>query len=126
MMVNKKSSVQTFSIRVKHLVANEYNYEVSKKELCSMILIHEYPLSIVDHLGFKRFCCALQPLFKELSKTKIQREIDGNRGRVAVKTDMWTTTNQKRGYMAITAHYIDNSWKLRSILLRYSSRIRKF
>ncbi|CAN1181435.1 Zinc finger BED domain-containing protein RICESLEEPER 2 [Linum perenne] len=96
-----------------------------------MILIHEYPLSIVDHLGFKRFCCALQPLFKvpcikkeiltlyELTKTKIQREIDGNRGRVAVKTDMWTTTNQKRGYMAITAHYIDNSWKLRSILLRF-------
>ncbi|CAN1817859.1 Zinc finger BED domain-containing protein RICESLEEPER 2 [Linum perenne] len=123
------------------LVATEYNYEVAKKELCSMILVHEYPLSIAEHLGFKRFCCALQPLFKvpchntmkkeiltlyELTKTKIQREIDGNRGRVAVTTNMWTATNQKRGYMAITAHYIDNSWKLRSILLRYSSRILKF
>ncbi|CAN1795418.1 hypothetical protein LINPERHAP1_LOCUS20600 [Linum perenne] len=32
----------------------------------------------------------------ELTKTKIQREIDGNRGRVAVTTDMWTATNQKR------------------------------
>ncbi|CAN1725877.1 Zinc finger BED domain-containing protein DAYSLEEPER [Linum perenne] len=106
-----------------------------------MILIHDYPLSIVDHLGFKRFCCAIQPLFKvlcrntiekeiltlyELTKTKIQRKIDGNRGRVAMTTDMWTTTNQKRGYMAITAYYIDNSWKLQSILLRYSSRIIKF
>ncbi|CAN1755842.1 Putative AC transposase [Linum perenne] len=116
------------------LVATEYNYEVAKKELCSMILVHEYPLSIAEHLGFKRFCCALQPLFKvpcrntmkkeiltlyELTKTEIQREIDGNRGRVAVTTDMWTATNQKRGYMAITAHYIDNSWKLRSILLRF-------
>ncbi|CAN1785294.1 Putative AC9 transposase [Linum perenne] len=116
------------------LVATKYNYEVAKKELCSMILVHEYPLSIAEHLGFKRFCCALQPLFKvpcrntmkkeiltlyELTKTKIQREIDGNRGRVAVTTDMWTATNQKRGYMAITAHYIDNSWKLRSILLRF-------
>ncbi|CAN1725878.1 Putative AC transposase [Linum perenne] len=99
-----------------------------------MILIHDYPLSIVDHLGFKRFCCAIQPLFKvlcrntiekeiltlyELTKTKIQRKIDGNRGRVAMTTDMWTTTNQKRGYMAITAYYIDNSWKLQSILLRF-------
>ncbi|CAN1753146.1 Zinc finger BED domain-containing protein DAYSLEEPER [Linum perenne] len=117
------------------LVATEYNSEVCKKELCSMILIHEYPLSMVDHLGFKRFCCPLQPLFKvpcrntikkviltlyEFTKTKIQRDIDGNRGRVAVTTDMWTATNQKRGYMAITGHYIDNSWQLRSILFRVS------
>ncbi|CAN1752758.1 Putative AC transposase [Linum perenne] len=115
------------------LVATEYNYEVAKKMLCSMILIHEYPLSIVGHLGFKRFCCALQPLFKlpcrntikkeiltlyELTKIKIKRKIHENRGRVAMTTDMWTATNQKRGYMAITAHYIDNSWNLRSILVR--------
>ncbi|CAN1193026.1 Putative AC9 transposase [Linum perenne] len=32
---------------------------------------------------------------------------------------MWTATNKKRGYMAITAHYIDNSWNLRSILVRF-------
>ncbi|CAN1192980.1 hypothetical protein LINPERHAP2_LOCUS41804 [Linum perenne] len=32
---------------------------------------------------------------------------------------MWTATNQKRGYMAVTAHYIDNAWNLRSYLLRY-------
>ncbi|CAN1216962.1 hypothetical protein LINPERPRIM_LOCUS849 [Linum perenne] len=40
------------------LIAIEYNYEVSKKMLCSMILLHEYPLSIVDHivcLGIGRF-----------------------------------------------------------------------
>ncbi|CAN1192979.1 Putative AC9 transposase [Linum perenne] len=32
---------------------------------------------------------------------------------------MWTATNQKRGYMAVTAHYIDNAWNLRSYLLRF-------
>ncbi|CAN1763663.1 hypothetical protein LINPERHAP1_LOCUS8925 [Linum perenne] len=47
----------------------------------------------------------------ELTKIKIQREIHGNRGRVAVTTDMWTSTNQKRGYIAITAHYVDKSLK---------------
>ncbi|CAN1125129.1 Putative AC transposase [Linum perenne] len=91
-----------------------------------MILIHEYPLSIVDHLGFKRFFVPFSHCFKvpcrntikkeiltlyELTKTKIQREIYGNQGRVAVTTEMWTATNKKqRGYMAITTHYIDNSW----------------
>ncbi|CAN0881656.1 Putative AC transposase [Linum grandiflorum] len=85
--------------------------------------MHEYPLGIVDHLYFKILCNGLQPLFKvpsrnttkkdilamyEIEKKKIQRVIDGNKGRVAITTDMWTTTNQKRGYMAITSHYIDN------------------
>ncbi|CAN1768603.1 Zinc finger BED domain-containing protein DAYSLEEPER [Linum perenne] len=115
------------------LVATEYNYDVTIKELCSMILVHEYPLSIVDHIGFRRYSCSLQPLFQVPSRNtikkeiltlygvqsaKIRRELDGNRGRIAVTTDMWTATNHKRGYMALTAHYIDNSWKLRSIMLR--------
>ncbi|CAN1812725.1 Zinc finger BED domain-containing protein RICESLEEPER 3 [Linum perenne] len=83
-----------------------------------MILLHEYPLSIVDHIGFKRYSCSLQPLFKvpccntikkeiltlyEVTKIKFKRELHENRGRIAVTTDMWTATNQKRGYMAITA-----------------------
>jgi hypothetical protein len=38
--------------------------------------------------------------------------------RVAITTDLWTSDNQKRGYMAITAHFIDKSWNLRSIVMR--------
>ncbi|CAN0917051.1 Zinc finger BED domain-containing protein RICESLEEPER 1 [Linum grandiflorum] len=112
----------------------QFNSEVSKKELGIMILMHEYPLSMVDHLYFKRFCCSLQPLFKVPSRNTMKKEImslyeverrrilkglDGNKGRVSIATDMWTTTNQKRGYMAVTAHYIDNAWNLRSHLLRF-------
>ncbi|KAM0890210.1 hypothetical protein ACQ4PT_027191 [Festuca glaucescens] len=39
--------------------------------------------------------------------------------RVAVTTDMWTADNQKKGYMAVTGHFIDESWKLRSILMGF-------
>ncbi|CAN1144670.1 Putative AC transposase [Linum perenne] len=39
--------------------------------------------------------------------------------RVAVTTDMWTASNQRKGYMTVTAHYIDNGWCLRSQLLRF-------
>jgi hypothetical protein len=41
--------------------------------------------------------------------------------RVAVTTDMWTADNQKKGYMAVTGHFIDESWKLRSILMGYNA-----
>ncbi|KAG0532954.1 hypothetical protein BDA96_04G149900, partial [Sorghum bicolor] len=30
--------------------------DVARKELALMIIVHEYPLSMVDHEGFKRFC----------------------------------------------------------------------
>ena len=39
--------------------------------------------------------------------------------RVAITTDLWTSNNQKRGYMAVTAHFIDESWTLRNIIMRY-------
>ncbi|CAN0826474.1 Putative AC9 transposase [Linum grandiflorum] len=96
--------------------------------------MHEYPLSMVDHLYFKRFVSSLQPLFtvpsrntikKEVFKIydsergKIQKVLDNNIGRIAITTDLWSTTNQKKVYMAITAHYNDNSWVLRSLMLRY-------
>ncbi|CAN0847646.1 Zinc finger BED domain-containing protein RICESLEEPER 2 [Linum grandiflorum] len=96
--------------------------------------MHEYPLLMVDHLYFKRFVCSLQPMFSvpsrntmkreifgvyESERNKIQKTIDENRGRIAITTDMWTASNQKKGYMAVTAHYIDNSWTLRSHMLRF-------
>ncbi|CAN0847666.1 hypothetical protein LINGRAHAP2_LOCUS5095 [Linum grandiflorum] len=44
----------------------------------------------------------------KLRRKKIQRVIDGNKGRIAITIDMSISTNQKRGYMAITDHYIEN------------------
>jgi hypothetical protein len=40
--------------------------------------------------------------------------------RVAITTDMWTADNQKKGYMTVTGHFVDESWKLRSILMGYT------
>ncbi|CAN0899469.1 hypothetical protein LINGRAHAP2_LOCUS20294 [Linum grandiflorum] len=48
-----------------------------------MILMHECPLSIIDNLYFKRFCCTLQPLFKVPTRNTVKKDIinlfkDGN------------------------------------------------
>jgi len=51
-------------------------------------------------------------------KKKAIEYMAGIDSRVAITTDMWTSENQKRGYMAITAHLIDESWTLRSIIMR--------
>ncbi|TVU23025.1 hypothetical protein EJB05_32754, partial [Eragrostis curvula] len=36
-----------------------FNQEVARKELALMICLHEYPLSMVDHAGFRSFCCRM-------------------------------------------------------------------
>lgn len=44
-----------------------FDQEAARDELASMIIVHEYPLSVVDHVCFRRFCKLLQPLFKVVS-----------------------------------------------------------
>ncbi|XP_026452125.1 zinc finger BED domain-containing protein RICESLEEPER 2-like [Papaver somniferum] len=104
-----------------------------RKELAYMIILHEYPLSIVEHEGFRRYSNALQPLFKVVSrntikndifkiydeeKVKIMQLLEKHQGKIALTTDMWTS-KQKKGYMVITSHFIDDSWILQSQIIRF-------
>ncbi|KAG5552225.1 hypothetical protein RHGRI_010340 [Rhododendron griersonianum] len=106
----------------------------ARRALACMIIMHEYPLSIVDHIGFRNFVQALQPAFTMVSrntiksdifkiydveKVKTMKALEKIQGRVAVTTDMWTASNQERGYMVITAHFVDDSWNLQSRILRF-------
>jgi hypothetical protein len=46
---------------------------VARKELALMIYVHGYPLSMVDHIGFRKFCAVMQPLFKAVFRNTIKR-----------------------------------------------------
>ncbi|TVU46145.1 hypothetical protein EJB05_05663, partial [Eragrostis curvula] len=139
---NKKKGVKIqtnlrFATTPKGQVAVEnyvFNQDVARRALYTMIILHEYPLSIVDHHGFRKFVSALQPLFKMGTRNTIRRDIisfyEGEKRkariflqktecRVAITTDLWTADNQKRGYMAVTGHFIDDSWTLKSCILRF-------
>jgi hypothetical protein len=48
-----------------------FNQDVARRALYFMIILHEYPLSIVNHHGFRKFVSALQPLFKMGTKNTI-------------------------------------------------------
>ncbi|KAL6322444.1 hypothetical protein AAG906_008099 [Vitis piasezkii] len=98
-----------------------FDQEISREKLARAIILHEYPLSIVDHVGFREFATSLQPLFKmiyEVEKDKMISYLEKLQSRVAITTDMWTS-NQKKGYMAITVHYIDESWLLHHHIVRF-------
>ena len=97
--------------------------------------MHELPLSFVDYDGFRDVLDFLAPNFNGMSRNTLKSEVmklyeveksrtmmmlDENTSRIALTTDMWTS-NQKKGYMIVTTHFIDNTWKLRSRILRYYS-----
>ncbi|KAJ1395553.1 Ribonuclease H-like superfamily, partial [Sesbania bispinosa] len=115
------------------LVAASYDPDNARKELGCEIIMHDYPLSCGTYCS-RRYSAALQPVFQVPCRNTIKKEIlkiykfeksavskmlDINDGRVAITSDMWTTSNHKKGYMAVTAHYIDGSWTLQSFVLRY-------
>jgi hypothetical protein len=41
-----------------------FDQDFARKALVAMIILHEYPLCMVDHAGFRRFVSALNPKFK--------------------------------------------------------------
>ncbi|KAK9683107.1 hypothetical protein RND81_10G117100 [Saponaria officinalis] len=111
------------SVRVEN---NNFSQEVSRKELSTMVILHEYHLSIFDHIGFRRFVSSLNPNFKIISRNTLRSDItkmkglEDNISRISITTDMWSASNKKRGYMAVTAHFIDDSWIPHNRTLRFA------
>lgn len=110
-----------------------FDQEKSRYELACMVILHEYPLSIVNHVGFRKFVSSLQPQFKIPSRNTMKSDIIkifdcekakvmhlmGKLGcRVAITTDMWSSKHTKKGFMAITSHFIDDEWTLHSHIMR--------
>ncbi|KAF2288550.1 hypothetical protein GH714_008421 [Hevea brasiliensis] len=54
----------------------------------------------------------------DINHEKLYKQLKKLISRIAIITDMWTS-NQKKGYMSITAHYIDDAWVLKNCILRF-------
>ena len=102
--------------------ADHFDQNVSRNELARMITLHEYPLSIVEHIGFRKYSNSLQPFFRmvfrnaikkdilsiyENEREKSKHEIYKNQGRISITNYMWTSQNKKRGFMVVKAHFIN-------------------
>ena len=111
----------------------QFNQVKVRSNLAHMVILHEYSLSMVDHIGFREFVGSFQLLFKLVSRNTLKSDIhkiydnerekalkmmNNNGSRMAITTDMWTSSNKKREFMVIAAHFIDHTWTLQSWVLR--------
>nr|KJB64716.1 hypothetical protein B456_010G061600 [Gossypium raimondii] len=103
-----------------------FDQDRCRHEIARMIIMHEYPLHIVEHPGFIAFVQNLQPQFDKMSFNTVQGDcvatylrekqslmnfIEGIPGRFCLTLDMWSS-NQTLGYVFITGHFVDSDWKL--------------
>ncbi|KAK4406388.1 putative AC transposase [Sesamum angolense] len=51
-------------------------------------------------------------------RTKYYNLLGKIKCRIAITTDMWTSSNNK-GFTAVTGHFIDDNWTLRNCILRF-------
>ncbi|KAG6756348.1 hypothetical protein POTOM_039776 [Populus tomentosa] len=110
-----------------------FDQEQSRLDLARMIILHGYPLTMVEHVGFKIFVKNLQPLFEfvpnssiEVScieiymkeKQKAYEMINRLHGRINLAVEMWSSPENAE-YLCLIAHYIDEDWKLQQKILNF-------
>ncbi|OMO92571.1 Transferase [Corchorus olitorius] len=116
-----------------NLGSSRFDQERSQLDLARMIILHGYPLGMVEHVGFKVFVKNLQPLFDvvpnntvELScmeiygkeKQKVYDMLSKLQGRINLAVEMWCSP-ENMSYLCLTAHYIDDDWRLQKKILNF-------
>ena len=95
--------------------------------------MHQHPFTIVEETGFINYIRSIHPTtkiptadtikshimnFYEDDKEKIKDILKNLSGKISFTTDCWTSPSSK-SFMSITAHFIDNDWKLQHLLLDF-------
>ncbi|KAL7238995.1 hypothetical protein ACSBR2_004984 [Camellia fascicularis] len=114
------------------VVATIFNFDTCKRALAEMVVIDELPFRFVEGVGFRRFCNVMQPKFtpipshqtisKEVlnifknERDKLKKAMKGRR--ICFTTNTWTSI-QNLCYMCLTAHFIDDNWKLQKRIINF-------
>lgn len=108
-----------------------FDQDRCRHEIARMIIMHDYPLHMVEHPGFVAFVRNLQPQFNMVTfntiqgdcvatylteKQNLSKYFDELPGRFGLTLDMWTSS-QSVGYVFITGHFVDSDWKLQKRIL---------
>ncbi|KAL6144248.1 hypothetical protein ACLB2K_054943 [Fragaria x ananassa] len=113
--------------------SSNFNQTRSRFDLARMIILHGYPLSMVEQVGFRVFVKNLQPFFELVTsegveadcmeiyakeKQKVSEVLDKLPGKITLTADMWASFGGSE-FLSLTAHYIDESWQLKKKILSF-------
>ncbi|KAK4769369.1 hypothetical protein SAY86_027519 [Trapa natans] len=114
-------------------INSNIDWRRSQFDLARMIILHGYPLNIVEHIGFKRFVKNVQPLFDlrtpnkveddcleiyEKEKQKVFEMLDKLPGKISLSVDVCTCFDSSL-YFSLCSCFINDSWQLRKKILSF-------
>jgi len=116
--------------RIHLVVMTPTRAEQITQKIAHMIAMDMQPISLVTDPGFKELITFLAPGYNLPSRTTMVRRIKlladdvesdirqklHSVQDVSLTIDSWTS-NHNESYLAVTVHYIDDSWSLRSYLI---------
>ncbi|KAM0879639.1 hypothetical protein ACQ4PT_034099 [Festuca glaucescens] len=112
---------------------SSFDQDRSCSYLAKMIILHDYPLHIVQQPTFTAFIDSLQPRFRVADVDAMegevyavyQKEKEGllqafstMPGRISLTIGLWTTS-QTLGYVSLAGQFIDSEWKLHRRMLKF-------
>lgn len=115
------------------LVGVSFDVEACREALSRMIIIDELPFKFVEGEGFRYFMSVVQPRFTipgritvardcwnlyVNEKNKLKSLLSHPNQSVCLTTDCWSSV-QNLNYLCLTAHFIDNDWKLNKRILNF-------
>ena len=95
--------------------------------LAKAIIVREYPFNIVSHPRMQEYLLSLRPTHKIPCRTTISKLCTSIYNdekkilyelfaklhcKISLTTDKWTASTQNKSYLCISAHFVDNEWKL--------------
>ncbi|KAK9150923.1 hypothetical protein Syun_009232 [Stephania yunnanensis] len=111
----------------------KFDQTLSREALTELIIGAELPFVFVEHSCFVKFCNVIQPKLKlvkrrtitrdclemyNVEKAKLKKILTKNSQRVCLTTYTWTSL-QNTSYMCLTAHYVDDDWKLQKKIINF-------
>ncbi|GES73161.1 zinc finger BED domain-containing protein RICESLEEPER 2-like [Rhizophagus clarus] len=116
-------------------IISEEQEVVSKASDCLVkwIIVNQHSFTIVEESAFADLIYALQPDAKLISADTVKRKImdlyESNinkvkesfkniTGKISFTIDIWTSPSAK-SFLSLTAHYIDDDWKLNNVLVDF-------
>ena len=111
----------------------KYDEETSVRKYYLAIIMHEYPINFCEHEYTNDFIRSLRPNFpimgRKGSRTNIMDIFHSEKKslfdffstldcRFSCTMDLWTS-NQNKGYLCVTCHFIDDEWRIHKSIINF-------
>lgn len=115
------------------LAAKKIDQSVVRELITLIIICHDLPFSFVEYPRVRELLKYLNPEFKAICrntavadvlkfhgirKDQMKQELAKVGNRICLTCDVWRSISIE-GYICLTAHYVDDSWKLKSKILSF-------